>query len=68
MRLHELVRQGSQFVMATHSPLLMAYPDAWVYRFDADGIQRVAVEDTAHYRVMREFMADPRAVLDRLLP
>jgi len=68
VRLHELVRQGSQFVMATHSPLLMAYPDAWVYRFDADGIQRVAVEDTAHHRVMREFMADPRAVLDRLLP
>ncbi|MFG6459123.1 AAA family ATPase [Roseateles sp. BYS96W] len=68
VRMHELVRQGSQFVMATHSPILMAYPDAWVYRFDADGIQRVAVHDTAHHRVMREFMADPRAVLDRLLP
>ena len=67
VRMHELVRQGSQFVIATHAPILMAYPDAWVYRFGADGIQRVAVEDTAHHRVMREFMADPRAMLERLL-
>jgi predicted ATPase len=66
-RMHELVRQDSQFVIATHAPILMAYPDAWVYRFGADGIQRVAVEDTAHHRVMREFMADPRAMLERLL-
>lgn len=59
-RLHALVRQGSQFVIATHSPLLMAYPDAWVYHFDADGIRRVSHEDTAHFRVMRDFMADPQ--------
>ena len=59
-RLHALVRQGSQFVIATHSPLLMAYPDAWVYHFDADGIRRVGYEDTAHFRVLRDFMADPQ--------
>ena len=58
-RLHELVRQDSQFVIATHSPVLMAYPDAWVYRFGADGIQRVGYEETAHFQVMRDFMADP---------
>lgn len=67
-RMHDLVRQGSQFVIATHSPILMAYPDAWVYRFDADGIHRVGYEDTEHFRVMRDFMADPRGMLDRLLP
>jgi predicted ATPase len=66
-RLHALVRQGSQFVIATHSPMLMAYPDAWVYRLDADGIARVGYEDTAHYRVMKDFMADPRRMLDSLL-
>jgi predicted ATPase len=66
-RLHELVRQGSQFVIATHSPILMAYPDAWVYRFDTDGIHRVGYEDTGHFRVMREFMADPQRVVGRLL-
>jgi predicted ATPase len=63
-RLHALVRQDSQFVIATHSPMLMAYPDAWVYRFDADGIHRVGYEDTDHYRVMRDFMADPRRALE----
>jgi len=66
-RLHQLVRQGSQFVIATHSPLLMAYPDAWVYRLDADGITRVGYEDTAHYRVMKDFMTDPSRMLDSLL-
>lgn len=66
-RLHELVRQGSQFVIATHSPILMAYPDAWVYRFDADGIHRVGFEDTEHFRVMRGFMADPGRTLSQLL-
>jgi len=66
-RLHELVRQGSQFVIATHSPLLMAYPDAWVYRLDADGITRVGYEDTAHFRVMQDFMANPGRMLDSLL-
>lgn len=66
-RLHALVRQDSQFVIATHSPILMAYPDAWVYRFDADGIHRVGVEDTEHFRVMRSFMADPGRALRQLL-
>ncbi|MFG6485629.1 AAA family ATPase [Roseateles sp. BYS78W] len=66
-RMHDLVQQDSQFVIATHSPILMAYPDAWVYRFDADGIHRVGYEDTEHFRVMREFMADPCRMLDRLL-
>ncbi|MFG6414566.1 AAA family ATPase [Roseateles sp. DC23W] len=66
-RLHELVRRESQFVIATHSPILMAYPDAWVYRFDADGIHRVGVEDTEHFRVMRSFMADPGRALRQLL-
>jgi predicted ATPase len=66
-RLHELVRQGSQFVIATHAPILMAYPDAWVYRFDADGIHRVGYEDTEHFRVMSRFMADPGTALRQLL-
>ncbi len=66
-RLHALVRQDSQFVIATHSPVLMAYPDAWVYRFGADGIHRVGYEDTAHFQVMRDFMADPQGRLRDLL-
>ncbi|MFT7776123.1 AAA family ATPase [Roseateles sp.] len=67
VRLHALVRQDSQFVIATHSSMLMAYPDAWIYHFDADGIRRVDYEDTAHFRVLRDFMADPQRRLRDLL-
>jgi predicted ATPase len=66
-RLHQLVQQQSQFVIATHSPLLMAYPDAWIYQCTADGVHRVAYEDTEHYRVTRDFMADPQRMLRALM-
>ena len=66
-RVHELVKAGSQFVIATHSPLLMAYPDAWIYQCNADGVHRVAYEDTEHYRVTRDFMADPLRTLGALM-
>ncbi|KQV52713.1 AAA family ATPase [Pelomonas sp. Root1217] len=66
-RVHELVKANSQFIIATHSPLLMAYPDAWIYQCTADGVRRVAYEDTEHYRVTRDFMADPQRVLGELL-
>lgn len=65
-RLHELVRDGSQFVIATHSPLLMAYPDAVIYQCGADGVSQVAYEDTEHVRVTRDFLADPARTLRRL--
>ncbi|NML34724.1 AAA family ATPase [Paraburkholderia antibiotica] len=66
-RLHQLVRQQSQFVIATHSPILMAYPDAWIYQFGADGIQRIDYEDTEHYRITRDFLANPQRMLNVLL-
>lgn len=50
-RIHDLARDDSQFVIATHSPILMAYPDAWIYSLGADGVQRIAYEDTEHFRV-----------------
>ncbi|KQV96103.1 AAA family ATPase [Pelomonas sp. Root1237] len=66
-RVHELVKANSQFIIATHSPLLMAYPDAWIYQCTPDGVRRVAYEDTEHYRVTRDFMTDPQRVLATLL-
>ena len=50
-RLHQLIRARSQFVIATHSPILMAYPDAIMYQLSEDGIKRVKYEDTEHYVV-----------------
>lgn len=66
-RLHDLVRGESQFVIATHSPILMAYPDAQIYSFSDNGIEVVKYEDTAHYQVMHDFLANPKRMLDILL-
>jgi predicted ATPase len=48
-----------QVIMATHSPMLMAYPDARLLRLSKHGLETVSVEQTDHYKVMREFCADP---------
>jgi predicted ATPase len=45
----------------------MAYPDAWIYQFTADGIERIAYEDTEHYRVTRSFVMDPQRMLRALM-
>ena len=66
-RIHDLVNEGSQFLIATHSPLLMAYPEACIYQCGTDGVAPVAYEDTEHVRVTRDFLADPQRMLRGLL-
>ena len=66
VRMHDLVRDFSQFIITTHSPLIMAYPDAWIYQFTADGIRRIAYEDTEHYRITRSFMRDHTGMMREL--
>jgi predicted ATPase len=66
VRMRELVEGGAQMIIATHSPILMAFPDSVVYRIDGAGIAPVAYEDTEHYQVTRAFMGDPRGFVDRL--
>lgn len=62
-RIHDLVGEKSQFIIATHSPILMAYPGAWIYEFSQSGIARVAYEDTEHYRITRDFLANPQRMM-----
>lgn len=66
-RIHQLVQDGSQFVIATHSPILMAYPEASIFVCTPDGLRQRAYEDTEHYEVMHEFMANPRGMLRQVL-
>jgi predicted ATPase len=54
--LHKHVRAGAQFVIATHSPIVLAYPGAWIYQFTEAGIERVEYEDTEHFQVYRDFL------------
>ena len=48
-----------QVVMATHSPMLMAYPNARLLRLSKYGLEPVTVEQTDHFKVMRQFCDDP---------
>jgi predicted ATPase len=58
--IHDLVEnRASQFVIATHSPILMAYPKALIYLLGSGGIERVAYEDTEHYKITRDFLDSP---------
>lgn len=66
-RIHDLVVSDSQFLIATHSPILMAYPDAWIYQFTQEGLKRVAYEDTEHYQITKTFLASPERMLRSLL-
>jgi predicted ATPase len=66
-RIHQLVKQGCQFIIATHSPILMAYPDAKIYACTADGLRRTDYLDTEHYQVTHDFLANPQRMLDVLL-
>jgi predicted ATPase len=66
-RLHQLVRQRSQFVIATHSPILMAYPDATIYQVDSEGIAAVGYQDTEHYQTTRQFLMNPARYLAHLM-
>lgn len=54
--IHQLVQDGSQFIISTHSPILLSYPGARIFQFDASGICQVAYEDTEHYVVTKDFL------------
>ena len=55
--LHALATRGrSQFIIATHSPILLAYPDALIYELNDEGMHTVHYEETDHYRLTRDFL------------
>lgn len=65
---HDLVTlRASQFVIATHSPILMAYPGATLYHLSSQGLARIQYRETEHYRVLSGFLADPERYLHHLL-
>ncbi|HTG67908.1 MAG TPA: AAA family ATPase [Candidatus Udaeobacter sp.] len=65
-RIHQLVLQHSQFIIATHSPILMAYPDAVIYNLTPDGIERISLEETDHYMLMKQFINNRERMLQEL--
>jgi len=65
-RMHQLIEDDSQFVLATHSPILMAYPGALIYQIDSSGIYPIKYKDTEHYAVTRAFLENPEPMLKEL--
>ena len=61
-------RRQVQFIIATHSPILLALPGAQIYSFDGPHVKEVTYEDTEHYKVYMSFFADRAATLNRTLP
>src|SRR6056297_2574689 len=65
-RIHDLVGQNSQFIIATHSPIITAYPDAAIYQL-TDRFEKVAYEDTDNYNVTKAFLNNTKKMLDILM-
>jgi len=66
-QIHELVKADSQFIIATHSPILMTYPGAVIYEFTDQEIRQVTYEETEHFQLMKRFINAPELTLRYLL-
>jgi predicted ATPase len=64
--LHAAVEDGAQFIIATHSPIVLAYPKARIYAFDEDPVMEVAYDALDHVRLTRDFLRDPARYLARI--
>ena len=64
--LKEMLAQEAQFIIATHSPILLAFPNAAIYTFDHQPPKRVEYEELEHVRLTRDFLNDPEAFLRHL--
>ena len=65
--IHQLVQDESQFIIATHSPILLSYPNAKILQFHGKGISEVKYEDTEHYAITRDFLNNYPRRLEQLL-
>lgn len=65
--IHDLVKENSQFLIATHSPILMAYPGAEIYELSEKGIRLTGYEETEHYQLTKRFLEEPHRMLQLLL-
>ena len=66
-RLHDLARQQSQFIIATHSPIILAYPNSTIYQLSDEGMAIVEYTDTEHYAIAKSFLENHEKMLGLLL-
>lgn len=61
-----LADEDSQFIIATHSPILLAYPDADIFQITEDGVEKVAYRECEHYKITKNFLEQPERMLHYL--
>ena len=66
VRMHDLVKENAQFIIATHSPILMAYPNAQIYQVSRHGLETIAYEDTEHFQITRNFLNRHQMMIGQL--
>ena len=64
--MHDLIEKNSQFIISTHSPILMSYPGALIYELTEDGIRQTDYRNTAHYQLTKRFLENPERMLSYL--
>ena len=62
-----LIENDSQFIIATHSPMLMAFPGAEVFEFSKTGIEKKDYKETEHFQIMKNFTHDPERMMKIIL-
>lgn len=65
-KIDNLVDKNAQFIITTHSPILLAYPNAWIYEMANGKITKVKYEESEIYRVYKSFLDHPKRILDNL--
>ena len=66
-RMYELISRDSQFIIATHSPMLMTFPGAEIYQIQDDGIVSIPFKETRHYRTTVRFLQNPESAIEDIL-
>ncbi len=66
-RIHQLVKNDSQFIIATHSPIIMSYPHSVIYELNEKGLNKTGYEDTEHYRITKDFLNNHERMLNILM-
>ena len=67
VEMNSLVKKDSQFIIATHSPILMTFPNAQILEFSQSGIKSVSYQETEHFRLTKNFLENPEKMLHYLL-
>ncbi len=65
--IHDLIKRGSQFIIATHSPILLSYPSSTIYEIGEKGLREISYEESETFRVTKRFLNDYQQMLDILL-